>query len=359
MSSFSEYTPEQLLFLYQQQFGGIMQNSVETLPEQSIEQSELEALDDLREEAEEESAFTSFMSKKGVFGKDLKAEVAEHMASWRQMRADQKEYEKKLLSGPTALTRTSAEFKFLTRRFIEGQRLVDVEGLVKDSPDYNEALAEWELANDDPERASNFSSFSAADSASTGLQISSSNLSLSAPSFVPFSSSSSSSSLPDYSSYSSSSYQDGGLYNYNDSLPGGGGGGGGDGSSFLPSGGLPPWNDQQQQNQHYYQQYQHPMTSSSSSSSVYGSNDPSMSASSTYYSNASNAPPYHGGHAPWMAGNSQQYASGPTYPYHYSPPPPPPPSSSSSGGGGDAYAMAALLRGLEEADRRGNGGNGH
>jgi len=353
MSSFSEYTPEQLLFLYQQQFGGIMQNSVETLPEQSIEQSELEALDDLREEAEEEIAFTSFMSKKGVFGKDLKAEVAEHMASWRQMRADQKEHEKKLLSGPNALTRTSAEFKFLTRRFIEGQRLVDVEGLVKDSPDYNEALADWELANDDPERASNFSSFSAADSASTGLQISSSNLSISAPSFVPFSSSSSSSSLPDYSSYSSSSsHQDGGLYNYNDSLPGGAGDN--DGSSFLPSGGLHPWNDQQQQNQHYYQQYQLPM----SSSSVYGSNDPSMSASSTYYSNASNAPPYHGGHAPWMAGNSQQYASGPTY--HYSPPPPlPPPSSSSSGGGGDAYAMAALLRGLEEADRRGNSGNGH
>jgi len=346
MSSFYDYTPEQLLLMYQQQFGTVL------VPENDlINQSELEALDELREEGEEESAFTSFMKKNGVFGVNLKNEVAEHMSSWRQMRAELKEYERKLLSGPSALTRNSTEFKFLSRRFAEGQRLVDVDGLTKDSPEYNEALADWELENDEPGRtaSTSFSSSNAAAAAyaaitTTGQQVSSStNLSVAAPSFVP----NLSTSLP-LASNSYSSFQDGGVYY--DGMPGGGGGGGmnhngmpgrggGDGSgqsSWPNEGGGGTWTDQQQ----YYH---------------HSSYDPSRDSSEFY--STPQAAPYNGG-ATWVAENAhQQYAAGHhSYPYSSHPPPPPPYSSAanaSSGGSEAAFAMAELLRGLVEADQQG------
>jgi hypothetical protein len=332
MSSFSEYTPEQLLFMYQQQFGPVLvpQNVVN---EELINQSELEALDELREEGEEESAFTSFMKKNGVFGVNLKNEVAEHMSSWRQMRAELKDYERKLLSGPSALTRNSTEFKFLSRRFAEGQRLVDVEGLTKDSPEYNEALADWELENDEPERtstsfSSSSSSVASAAIATTSQQVSSStNLSLAAPSFVP----NLSTSLP-LASNSNSSFHGGVYY---DEMPGGGGGGGyGSGQSSWPNEGGGTWTDQQQ----YYH---------------HSSYNPSLD--STEFYSAPQAASYNGG-AAWMAENAhQQYATG-HHSYPYSSPPPPPYSSTanaSSDGSEAAFAMAELLRGLVEADQQG------
>lgn len=339
MSSFSEYTPEQLLFMYQNQFGPVL------VPQNVVtEESELEALDELREEGEEESAFTSFMKKNGVFGVNLKNEVAEHMSSWRQMRAELKDYERKLLSGPSALTRNSTEFKFLSRRFAEGQRLVDVEGLAKDSPEYNEALADWELENDEPERTS--TSFSSSSSvaatsaaiATTSQQVSSStNLSLAAPSFVP----NLSTSLPLVSN--SNSFFHGGVYY--DEMPGGGGGGGmyhngmpgggyGSGQSSWPNEGGGTWTDQQQ----YYH---------------HSSFNPSLD--STEFYSAPQAASYNGG-ATWMAENAhQQYATG-HHSYPYSSPPPPPYSSTdnaSSGGSEAAFAMAELLRGLVKADQQG------
>jgi hypothetical protein len=340
--STNTYTEEQLMWLaasYQQQYAS--SNLTAATEFSDFDQSALEALDELREEEEEENAFTSFMIKNGFSGKKLKAEVIEHMTSWKGLRLELKEYEKKLLTGPFALKRDSSKFKFLMKRFAEGQRLVDIEGLVKDSQEYNDALSDWTEINAISDIEDNIEIPKGDTSNNTIETTSSSSMSASAPSFVPsstFSSSSYTSSTSVPTEYSN--IQEGTYYQ------GSGNTSASDTSSNYYTGNASNYYDQSTTSSYYYSPYEHPSHTSTSSyydpSSSYTSYPPSQ-AYAHYFNNSANI----------GITSSNPYQQQPAYTQHQGigqlptyPPVPPQTSQTTS----TAYEMAALLRSLEEAD---------